>query len=80
LYIYSADRRFDSPSDSRIDLRSGAMVEAQHPAEALGALDGGRRSFAAVTRLDQSIIEPLMIPLPVIKRMVSGVTSDATSV
>lgn len=33
--IYSADRHFESTSDSQINLRSGAMVEAQHPAESL---------------------------------------------
>jgi len=32
---YSADLDFDSTGSSRIDLRRGAMVEAQHPAEAL---------------------------------------------
>ena len=35
----SADRRFESTNDAQIDLRSGAMVEAQHPAESLGAFD-----------------------------------------
>ena len=29
----SADRHFDSPSGSRIDLRCGAVIEAKHPAE-----------------------------------------------
>jgi hypothetical protein len=49
------------------------MVETKHSAEALGALDGARRRFAVGTRLDQPIIDPLMIPLPVI---VSGVLSE----
>jgi hypothetical protein len=48
--------------DAQIDLRSSAMVEAQHPAEALGALDGIRRRFGLVTGFDQPIIDPLMIP------------------
>ena len=38
LYIYSADRHFESMHDAQIDLRSGAMVEAQHPAEPLGGI------------------------------------------
>ena len=33
LFIYSADRHFESTRDARIDLRSGAMVEAQHLVE-----------------------------------------------
>lgn len=36
LFTYWADRHFESTSDSRIDLRSSAMVEAQHPAEPIG--------------------------------------------
>jgi len=52
----SADLLFESMSGSQVDLRSSAMVEAQHPAEALGALDGARCRFGAVARLDQPII------------------------
>jgi hypothetical protein len=48
----SADRHFESTSDSQVNLRSGAMVEAQHPAEPLGAFDGARRRFDAVTGFD----------------------------
>ncbi len=44
------------------------MVEAQHPAEPLGALDGVRCRFGAVCRFDQPIVDPLMIPLPMIMR------------
>ncbi len=51
-------------------LRHGSMVEAKHPAEPLGALDGARCGFGVVSRFDQPIVDPLMIPLPVI---VSGV-------
>jgi len=46
------------------------MVETKHPAEALGAFDDVRRRLGTVIRLDQPIIDPLMISLPVI---VSGV-------
>ncbi len=63
----SADRHFESTSDSQIDLRSGAMVEAQHPAEALGAFDGARCRFGAAGRIDQPIIDPLVIPLPMVE-------------
>ncbi len=52
------------------------MVETKHPAKPLGALDGARRRFDAVTRLDQPIVDPLMIPLPVI---VSGVLASGLS-
>ena len=45
------------------------MVEAQHPAEPLAAFDSPRCSLGVLCRLDQPIIEPLMVPLPV---MVSG--------
>ena len=76
LSIYWADRHFESTSDAEIDSRCRAMVETKHPAEALGALDGGRRRFAVVTTFDQPIIEPLMIPLPVI---VSGVLASGLS-
>ena len=40
------------------------MVEAKRPAEPLGALDGVRRRFGTVVLLDQPIIDPLVIPLP----------------
>jgi hypothetical protein len=43
LYIYSADLRFKSMHNAQIDLRRGAMVEAQHPTEALGAFDFAKR-------------------------------------
>ncbi len=33
LSIYSADLDLESTRDARIDLRRGAMVEAQHPTE-----------------------------------------------
>ena len=52
------------------------MVEAQHPTEPLGAFDGARCRFGVATRLDQAIIDPLMIPLPVI---VSGVLASGLS-
>ncbi len=54
---YSADLDLESTRDARIDLRRGPMVEAQHPAEPLGALDDVRRRFSAVYRLDQPIID-----------------------
>jgi hypothetical protein len=56
----SADRHFESTSDSQINLSSGSMVEAQHPAEALGAPDRGGFRFGAVTGLDQPIVDPAM--------------------
>ena len=49
------------------------MVETKHPAEALEALDGARCRFGTVIRLDEAILDPLMIPLPVI---VSGVLAS----
>ena len=52
LSKYSADRHFDSMSGSRIDLRCGTMVEAQHSAESLGAPDRAECRFGAVGRLD----------------------------
>ena len=52
------------------------MVEAQHPTEALGAFDGARYGFGAVPRLDQLIIDPLVIPLPMI---VSGILASRLS-
>ena len=76
LFIYSADLDLESTRDAVIDLRSGAMVEAQHPAEALGAFDDARWGFGANGRLDQPIIDPLMISLPVI---VSGVLASRFS-
>ena len=76
LYIYSADRRFKSMDNAQIDLRSGAMVETKQPAEPLGAFDGARSGFGANGRLDQPIIEPLMIPFPMI---VSGVLASGLS-
>ncbi len=60
MFIYSADRHFESTRDARIDLRRGAMVEAQHPTEALGAPDRGGFRFGAVTGLDQPIVDPVM--------------------
>jgi hypothetical protein len=74
--VYSADRHFESASDALIDLRGGAMVEAQHPPEPLVAFDGARCRFGTVRRLDQPIIDPLMIPLPVI---VNGVLTSCLS-
>ncbi len=48
LYIYSADRHFESMSDSQIDLRGGAMVEAKYSAEPLGAPDRVECRFGVV--------------------------------
>ena len=76
MSIYSADVDLESTRDAGIDLRSGAMVEAQHPAGALGAFDDARWGFGANGRLDQPIIDSLMIPLPVI---VSGVLASRLS-
>ena len=76
LYIYSADRHCESTNDARIDLRSGAMVETKHPTEPLDAFNGGPCRFGTVTRLDQSIIDPLVISLPMI---MSGVLASGLS-
>ena len=76
LYIYSTDRHFESTRDAGLDLRSGAMVEAQHSAGALGASDGARCRFGMGIRLDEAIFDPLMIPHPVI---VSGGSNDANA-
>ncbi len=57
MSIYSADLDLESTRDAGIDLRYGAMVEAQHPTEPLGAFDGARRRFDArdVPKLDRRI-------------------------
>ncbi len=47
-------------------LRSGAVVEAEHPAESLEALDRPDCRCQTITGLDQPIVDPLVIPLPVI--------------
>jgi hypothetical protein len=47
-------------------LRCSAAIEAQHPAEPLEALDRPGRRFVATIRLDQSVVEPLVIPLRVV--------------
>ncbi len=44
------------------------MVETEHSSEPLGAFDDARKGFGANGRLDQPIVDPLMIPLPVIVR------------
>ena len=41
------------------------MVEAQHPAESLGALDCAECRSQTIIGLDQPIGDPLVIPLPV---------------
>jgi len=51
---------------AQIDLRCSATVETKHSADPLGAPDGVRARFGSAIRLYQPIIEPLMIPLPVI--------------
>ena len=72
----SADLHFESTNDSQINLRSGSMIEAQHSAESLGAFDGARRRFGSICRLDQPIIDPLVISLPMI---MSGVLAGGLS-
>ena len=47
-------------------LGSGAAIEAKHPAESLHAFDCGGGQPFAVSWLDQSVVEPLVIPLAVI--------------
>ena len=76
LYIYSADQHFESKRDSQIGLRSSAMVEAQHPTEPLGTFDGAEWRFGAFDRFDQPIVDPLVIPLPMI---MSGVLASDLS-
>ena len=72
----SADVDFGSTRDAQIELRSGPMGEAQHPAKPFGAFDDVRCRFGAAIRLDQPIIDALVIPLPVI---VSDVLSSGFS-
>ena len=48
----SADLDFESTSSSRIDLRGGTMVEAQHPAESLSAFDCAEGRCRAIIGLD----------------------------
>ena len=47
-------------------LRRLVMAEAQQSTEPLQTLHGAQRRFAAIVRLDQPIVEPLMAPLPMI--------------
>ncbi len=42
------------------------MIEAQHSAEPLGTLDSAERRFRTIIGLNQPIVDPLVIPLPVI--------------
>jgi hypothetical protein len=46
------------------------VVEAQHPTEAFGSVSDAHCRSATVSGLDQSVVDALMIPLPVV---VSGV-------
>jgi len=55
--------------DCRVNrLRSGAAIEAKHPAEPLDAIDRPDRGSRTGIALDQAVVVPLMIPLPVIMR------------
>ena len=47
-------------------LRSSATVESEHPAESLDAFDWAGGRSRSLVGLDQSIIDPLVIPLPVV--------------
>jgi hypothetical protein len=58
---------------AQIDLRCSAMVEAKHPAESLGTLDGVESRVGAAIRLDQPIVDPLVVPLTMI---MSGVLTS----
>ncbi len=54
-------------SEFRVNrLRSGASIETQQSTESLKALDWSDRRFVAAIRLDQSVVEPLVIPLRVV--------------
>ncbi len=46
-------------------LCSGPMVEAQHPAEPLDALDCANSRSRMIIGLDQPVFDALVIPLPV---------------
>ena len=52
------------------------MVEAQHPAEPLGAFNGARCRLDSVARLNHPVVDPLMIPLA---EIVSGVLASCPS-
>ncbi len=54
-------------------LRRGSMIETQQPAEPLNAFNCAEGRFRRITGLDQSIVDPLVIPLPVI---MSGVLAS----
>ena len=72
LFIYSADRHFESTRDARINLRSGAIIEAQHPAEPLGAFDGARYGFGAVVLSKYSTpFCPFIRPTGIVTRQVT---------
>ena len=49
------------------------MVETQHPTESLGAGDGVGGRSGVLVRLDQSIVDALVIPLPMV---MSGVLAS----
>ncbi len=59
----SADVDFGSTRDAQVELRSGPMVEAQHPAKPFGAFDDVRCRFGAAIRLDQPIIDALVVDI-----------------
>ena len=54
-------------------LRSGSVVEAQHPAEPLDAFYRASGRFREVIGLDQPVLESLVIPLRVV---MSGVLAS----
>ena len=50
--------------DGRVNrLRSDAMIETQHPAEALNAFERAESKVVAAIWLDQTVVESLVIPL-----------------
>jgi hypothetical protein len=47
-------------------LRCGSVVETKHSTEPSNALDWADSRIIAVIRLDQTVVEPLVIPLGVV--------------
>ena len=45
-------------------LRRSSMIETQHPTESLNAPDRSKLRFLAAIRLDQPVVEPLVVIIP----------------
>ena len=56
----------------RQELRGLTMVVPQHPAESLAAVNGTVATAAAFFGVDQPIVQPLVVPLPVLMGEIFG--------